>query len=178
MIPIVRTLAKLPQVADSLAKFDIFGITEKSLGYSYYERIANLHLLCCLLKKLHLNLPVHVFGALDPLSVRTYAMAGADIFDGLTWIRFAYRGNRCVYLSNDILTQSDLNENFTEGRNAVYARNYLELLKLELELKDYRRTGNPERLKMDQATKSKVAFAINQAQHSEAYKKLVGLSSH
>ena len=83
MVPIVRTLSKLPQVADSLSKFEIFGITEKSLGYSYHDRIANLHLLCCLLKKLNLNLPVHVFGALDPLSVRTYAMAGADIFDQL-----------------------------------------------------------------------------------------------
>ena len=68
-------------------------------------------------------------------------------------------------------------DHILQGRNAVYARNYVELLKLEMELKDYRSTGNPQKLKIDPATKSKVRFAIYQAQHSEAYKKLIGSPS-
>lgn len=174
MVPIEKTLAKLPKVAEALAGFEVFGVTEKSLGSSYHTRLANLHFLCRLLQKLGLNLPVHVFGALDPLSVRAYAMAGASIFDGLTWIRFAYRRQQCVYLSNDLLAESDLQENFTEGRNAVYNRNYLQLVKLQAELQRYRQADDEAVLNLHPRIKAKVNLALDYARRSDLFRKFIG----
>ena len=37
-----------------------------------------------------LDTPLHVFGSLDTVTTPMYFMAGADIFDGLTWLRFAF----------------------------------------------------------------------------------------
>ena len=36
------------------------------------------------------GIPIHVFGSLDPLISPIYWLAGAEIFDGLTWINMAY----------------------------------------------------------------------------------------
>ncbi len=39
------------------------------------------------LDKAGLNIPLHVFGSLDTVTTPLYFLAGADIFDGLTWLR-------------------------------------------------------------------------------------------
>ncbi len=44
--------------------------------------------------------PIHVFGSLDPLSSSLYFLAGAEIFDGLTWLRYSYRNGQAVYYHN------------------------------------------------------------------------------
>ena len=174
MRPLAESLADLPAVVTELATFDVFGVPEKSLGASYAERLANLQLLSGLLKKHGLNLPIHVFGALDPLTVRAYVMAGGDIFDGLTWIRYAYRNNQCVYLGNDILAESDFSEDLTEGKNAVFARNYGELIALQNELRSYRESQDLGLLKLDERIKAKVIHALNQGRETPAFRSLIG----
>jgi hypothetical protein len=89
----------LPIVKD-LSAFHIIGVTEKELGDSLLERMTNVCRLRLALRDAHLELPIHVFGALDPLVTPLYFLAGADIFDGLTWLRFAYTEEHCVYKSN------------------------------------------------------------------------------
>jgi hypothetical protein len=42
--------------------------------------------------------PIHIFGSLDTVSTPLYFLAGADIFDGLTWLRFAYRDGHTMYM--------------------------------------------------------------------------------
>jgi hypothetical protein len=168
------TLTKLPNIAKDLRMFDVIGVTEKSLGSSYFERLTNLAFLRGLLDKLGLTAPVHVFGALDPLSVRIYSMAGADIFDGLTWLRFAYRDNRCVYLSNDMLEESELTENLSEARDAVYARNYGELKLLQNELREYRRTGDVTKLQLNEKIRNRVLRALEVAKSTKNFQTFVG----
>ena len=172
--PIADTIAALPSVIAELASFDVIGITEKSLGSSYHERLGNLQLLCALLCKFGLKLPVHVFGALDPLTVRAYVLAGASIFDGLTWIRFAYRDGQCVYLSNDILSESDFDADFTEGRNAVFARNYGQLVQLQDELRHYVQSGDPAQLVLNEPVRAKIQLSLNRGRESELYRRLIG----
>jgi hypothetical protein len=46
------------------------------------------------------SIPIHVFGSLDPVSVCLYFLAGAEIFDGLTWLRYAYAKDLAVYRQN------------------------------------------------------------------------------
>lgn len=85
---------------EELSYFDIIGVTEKELGSSILERMTNIAKLRRAMDEAGLNSKIHIFGALDPLSVCYYFLSGAEIFDGLTWIRYAYEEGRCVYFHN------------------------------------------------------------------------------
>ena len=66
------------------------------------ERILNIAKLRYALDDAGIDAPIHVFGALDPVSSGAYFIAGAEIFDGLTWLRYSYddQVHVCVYHSN------------------------------------------------------------------------------
>jgi hypothetical protein len=83
---------------DSFAGFNILGFTEKELGYSLFQRVKNIGKIRKALNEAKLDIPIHVFGSLDMVSTPLYFLAGADIFDGLTWLRFAYRDGRAIYM--------------------------------------------------------------------------------
>lgn len=82
------------------AGFDIIGFTEKELGNTLLERMKNIALIRRALQKINLNIPIHIFGSLDTISTPLYFLSGADIFDGLTWLRFAYMDGLTVYNHN------------------------------------------------------------------------------
>ncbi len=76
--------------ASSLAKFDIIGFTEKELGNSTFNRMFNIARIRRALNKIKSRIPIHIFGNLDPLTTPLYYLAGADIFDGLSWLRYSF----------------------------------------------------------------------------------------
>ncbi|MCP4374183.1 MAG: hypothetical protein GY797_39680 [Deltaproteobacteria bacterium] len=80
-----------------LANFDILGVTEKELGNSLVERLQNVVRLRKGLSHLGLEIPIHIFGCLDPICVWLFYLCGADLFDGLSWLRFAFYENVPVY---------------------------------------------------------------------------------
>lgn len=89
-----------------LQGFDIIGVTEKEIGNSQLDRMINIALLRQSMDKAGITAPIHVFGSLDPLNVILYFLAGAEIFDGLTWLKFAYVNCAAVYIQNyTILSQ-------------------------------------------------------------------------
>ena len=77
--------------------FDIIGFTEKELGDSFLSRLDNLVKLRRILIENDLEIPIHIFGCLDPLSIWLFYLCGADIFDGLSWHRFAFYQNQAIY---------------------------------------------------------------------------------
>ena len=97
-----------------LAGFHVIGVTEKELGNSAIERMKQLASLRLALDEADMeNVPIHVFGSLDPVSVCLYFLAGAEIFDGLTWLRYAYLDGMAVYRHNaaarlDMLARLDV----------------------------------------------------------------------
>ena len=84
--------------AEKLGAFDVIGFTEKELGHSLFVRLKTIARIRRALTAADLNTPIHVFGSLDMVSTPLYFLAGADIFDGLTWLRFAYREGRAMYM--------------------------------------------------------------------------------
>ena len=88
--PVLDCVDVAPHVAD-LESFDVIALTEKEAGQSMVERLATITALRAMLTEASLNLPIHVFGGLDPLMTPLYLLAGADIFDGLSWLRYGYR---------------------------------------------------------------------------------------
>lgn len=82
---------------DSILKFDVLGLTEKELGHSVLERCTNVAKLRRLLDSAGYDTPIHVFGCFEPMTVVLMCLCGADIFDGLTWTKFAVQGDSLVY---------------------------------------------------------------------------------
>lgn len=83
---------------ERLRNFDVLGFTEKELGHSLFQRVKNIAEIRRALDDAKLHIPIHVFGTLDMVSTPLYFLAGADIFDGLTWLRFAYREGQAIYM--------------------------------------------------------------------------------
>jgi hypothetical protein len=44
-----------------------------------------------------INKPIHIYGSLDPITSILYFLAGAEIFDGLTWLRYGYAEGLACY---------------------------------------------------------------------------------
>lgn len=93
--------------------FHIIGLTEKELGISILQRMTNIAKLRLALDDGNIGIPIHIFGCLDPLTTCLYFLAGAEIFDGLTWLRYGYIDGQAVYYQNyQILDKSmSINEN-------------------------------------------------------------------
>lgn len=85
---------------ESLKDFDIIGVTEKELGNSIYDRMRKIHLIKTHLINNSIEAPIHVFGSLDPITVILYFLAGAEIFDGLTWLKYSYFNGVAMYTNN------------------------------------------------------------------------------
>lgn len=115
--------------------FQLLGVTEKELGSSPLERMVRIASLRQALDDASLRIPIHVFGALDPLSVSLYFVAGAEVFDGLTWSRYAYNAGQCVYLHNNAAATYGLEVNDDEARVRTIKDNLRYLDQLERSLR-------------------------------------------
>ncbi|MCY4080283.1 MAG: hypothetical protein OXF54_08570 [Caldilineaceae bacterium] len=94
------TIDSVVEDAAQLGSFDIVGVTEKELGQTMSSRMLQITRLRLAMDDAGVRSPLHIFGALDPLSVSLYFIAGAEIFDGLTWLRYAYKDGVCIYRHN------------------------------------------------------------------------------
>lgn len=121
-----------------LRKFNIIGFTEKELGESIIERMHNIKRIRASLNKIECSSPIHIFGNLDPLTSALYFIAGAEIFDGLTWLRFAFHEGKSIYLQNidalkgRIHEKDYLNYKTSHFENLIYMRNLQSQMKFFL----------------------------------------------
>ena len=121
----------------ALADFDVIGVTEKEVGNSILNRMKNIAQLRRALEKAGLETPIHVFGSLDTVTTPMYFLAGADIFDGLTWLRFAFHAGNTVYKQNygalkfGVATNADV----IDGR--CWNDNYYYMKDMELEMRRF-----------------------------------------
>ena len=81
---------------DALARYDVVGVTEKDIGASMVDRLRFVRSLRSALDTRGVERPLHVFGGLDPFLGPSYLLAGADILDGLSWLRHAFHEGRAV----------------------------------------------------------------------------------
>jgi len=82
---------------ESLSHFDIIGVTENDLGLNLQDRIKRIAILRKGLNDAGLDTPIHIWGGLDPIITPLYFFVGADIFDGISWMRYGY--NRGVAIN-------------------------------------------------------------------------------
>jgi hypothetical protein len=85
----------------------------------------------------HIEAPIHVFGSLDPISSCLYFLAGAEIFDGLTWLRYTYMNGMAVYNQNYGALNVGIDERETMVRGVALMNNLVELRRLQGEMRAF-----------------------------------------
>jgi hypothetical protein len=121
----------------SLSKFDVIGVTEKEIGNSVLERMQNIATIRLALNKAGIGSPIHVFGSLDAVTTLFYFVAGADIFDGLTWLRYAFKDGRTLYRQDFGITDLGIGTKFPLVEALCWARNYQYMKEMELEMRRF-----------------------------------------
>jgi hypothetical protein len=141
------TLSVVHRRIEDLRGFATIGMTEKELGDSFLVRMKNIAELRLAMDDKKINAPIHVFGSLDPFSSCLYFLSGAEIFDGLTWLRYAYSQGSCVYRHNFCGTQHDLSLKDDNFLGRLLGNNLSELRSLQISLKLCALEKNVEKLK-------------------------------
>ena len=143
---LTKTIKSAVADVQVLGTFDIIGVTEKELGKTMLDRMAQITSLRLAMDGAGVRTPLHVFGALDPLSVCLYYIAGAEIFDGLTWLRYAYHHGTCIYTHNLGALKYGLHVSDQLVRSRALSDNYYALQSLQQRLLDFETTKNFEKL--------------------------------
>jgi len=85
-------------IADGAPDIDIIGLTEKDIGYPWFIAASYIAQLRTKLDALFERyIPIHIFGCFDPLTIPYLFFSGADIFDGLAWMRHYFHDGHAFY---------------------------------------------------------------------------------
>ena len=92
------------------------------------------------------HLPIHVFGTITPGAVLAYFLCGADVFDGLNWLRFAYSSHGLRSIAETALDagawdQTDASRLLQQSRENLHF-----LLRLQEAMRSCCKTGDFEAL--------------------------------
>lgn len=110
--------------------FSVLGVTEKELGGDLLERLKNLASLRAEMDRQGVTIPIHVWGGLDPLITPLYFFAGAEIFDGVSWLRYAYHEGTAIYRDCYGLLTSGIETNLSQARALAMQNNLVALRRL------------------------------------------------
>lgn len=126
----------------SLKEFSVIGFTEHELDHRIIGRMEKLAKLRRILDENGIATPIHVFGSLDSLSTVLYFLSGAEIFDGLTWLRFGFHGGQTIYRQNygAIQGENGILKSARELSHAMWKNNYYYLEALGDQMRNYVRT--------------------------------------
>lgn len=123
--------------AADLGAFDVLGFTDRELGSSMLARLVAVAQIRHGLDEAGCEAPIHVFGVLDPVVVTLYFIAGAEVFDGLTWIRYGYHNGIGAYRDSASILNGHLDVP-AEEVGAISQLEYLSALRtLKRELTDW-----------------------------------------
>lgn len=127
-----------------LRNFNALGFTEKELGDSLLDRMESIARVRLALDELLADqaCPIHVFGSLDPLTVCLYFVAGAEIFDGLSWLRYAYQDGVAVYNANYWATTLGIENTDQFIRSRILVENLKYLTNLKHQMTSFARTAD------------------------------------
>jgi len=132
-----------PEHVRALGAFDIVGITEKEIGNSLLERMKNIADLRRAMIAVGLDyVPIHVFGSMDTVATPLYFLSGADIFDGLTWLRYAFHKGLTVYRHNYAALGIGLTTKTYVVDGRCWFNNYYQMKDMELEMRRFLYDGD------------------------------------
>ena len=125
-----------------LCRFDIVGFTEKELGNSLLDRMTSIARIRLAMKDSNLEVPLHIFGSLDPVTTPLYFLSGADIFDGLSWIRFVFHEGDTFYMDSYGPKSEGVHMTQRQIWATTLVKNHNYLLNLEKNLRKFQSNGD------------------------------------
>lgn len=126
-----------------LVAFDAIGVTEKEIGPTLQSRMCSIARLRRALNAAGLgSTPIHVFGSLDTMSTPLYFVAGADIFDGLTWLRYAYHEGQTIYQQNYAIFRFGIQIKSRLVEASCSFANYYYMKEMQREMRNFLQTGS------------------------------------
>ena len=128
-------IPKLVDHPSELSEFDVIGIAAKEIGHSLLTRCRSIVTLRSILQDAELDLPIHIFGAITPMEILSFFLCGADIFDGLNWLRYAYREQDLVRMEDYATCEWDLTD--AEIHLNVWSQNLRFLNRLQGTMRAY-----------------------------------------
>ena len=130
----------LTQNVEALSPFDIIGFTEKELGSSVLERMIAIARIRKEMNRNNMSIPIHVFGSLDPITTPLYFISGADIFDGLSWLRFIFASGNTFYVDSFGPFNDGIHVNMNQIWGINVAKNYHYIRRLNMDLEKFQST--------------------------------------
>jgi hypothetical protein len=121
--------------AKKLSAFDVIGVTEKELGETILKRLATLSHLRSTLDEANVEAPIHVFGGLDPLMTPLMFAAGGEIFDGLGWLRYAFRDGLSIHRDSAVVLDSHFEKKLSVATTQLQLQNLDAITELSRSLK-------------------------------------------
>ena len=139
-------IPKLSRQLEELKQFNVIGIAAREAGDSFLKRCSSIVMLRDLLNDVGLETPIHVFGAINPYEVLAYFFCGADIFDGLNWLRLAFRNSGSAPI--DETATEDMKWNLMEWdlQTVQCTYNLTLLFRLQEAMREYAASGALESL--------------------------------
>ena len=125
---------------NKISQFDALGLAEKELGDSLLARCANILKIREKIKSEMVEVPIHIFGCLDPLCIISYFLCGADIFDGLSWLKYHFHENAATYKNNYPIYQGDWSLTDKNNYRQLCVRNLNEIVHLQNRMIRFTRT--------------------------------------
>lgn len=132
-----QILGSMPLGSIALSASSIIGVTEKELGSSPRERCTNLIRLRLALRATGRDLPIHVFGSITPRAVLAYFLCGADIFDGLNWLRYEFSEDGIMPLADLPVEPMEWSNTVADRLLAAWRRNLRALQRLQMALRAF-----------------------------------------
>lgn len=134
----------LQGVLEHLKEFAIIGFTEYELDDRVISRMEKIAKARRLLDAGGIRAPIHIFGSLDTFSTPMYFLSGAEIFDGLTWLRFGFHEGQTIYRGNygSIKGENGILKDSRELSHAMWKDNYYYLEALRDQMCNFVRTGD------------------------------------
>jgi len=137
---------RLVKFEDDLKHFRCFGVTDKELGNTLANRCIKIIEIRSIFDKIGIDIPIHVFGCLDPLTSLLFFLCGADVFDSLSWLRYVYRESRLIYLQQAALLEDNSSLSDYEILSANWIDNLETIKKSQNTMKIYSQTFDPNLL--------------------------------
>jgi len=137
---------RLIKLKDDLKTFRCFGVTDKELGDTLANRCRKIIEVRSTFNRLGIEIPIHVFGCLDPLTSLLFFLCGADVFDGLSWLRYVYQEGRLIYLQQAALLEDNSGLSDYEILSANWIDNLESIKNMQISMKLYAQTFDPNSL--------------------------------
>ena len=139
-------LPKLGLHLDQLSQVSVVGIAAREAGDSLFTRCSSIVMLRDMLNEAGLETPIHVFGAINPYEVLAYFFCGADIFDGLNWIRCLFGNCGSIPIGESATENFRWNLTDSELQMQAWTSNLRLLFQLQEEIQRFGAGGSLESL--------------------------------